>query len=214
MHELSQSESKDILSDDIVIALIAPDPPYTPFGADDPLSVSIYRPMKAEGKADRMIAFVDAAEEFIQTGGGTDPANEFNEMKIQRILALVGDIPEEIPDSERLRAIEHVLGLDWVLNNAEIWGVRNFIQDQLNKNSDLDKQLRAIIIELIDKKLAVLLGNPSTRELVSEMSTGKFSVDIAMDTSTAIRKAAPDMAPVCDGLVQLMFLADSYPGKE
>lgn len=214
MHELAQPESKDIISDDIAIALIAPDPPYLPFGANEPLSDYIYRPMRVESTADRMIAFVDTVEKFIQTLGGTDPANEFNEMKIQRMLALVGDIPEEIPDSERLRAIEHVLGLDWVLNNAEIWGVRNFIQDQLNKNSDLDKQLRAIIIELIDKKLAVLLGDPRTSELVSEMSTGKFSVDIAMDTSTAIRKAAPDMAPTCDGLVQLLFLAGSYPGRE
>lgn len=214
MHELAQPESKDIISDDIVIALIAPDPPYLPFGANEPLSDYIYRPMRAESTADRMITFVDTVEKFIQTGGSTDPSNEFNEMKIQRMLALVGDIPKEVPDSERLRAIEHVLGLDWVLNNAEIYGVRNFVQDQLNKNSDLDKRLRAIIMELIDKKLTLLLGDPRTSELVSEMSTGKFSVDMAMDTSTAIRKAAPDMAPTCDGLVQLLFLAGSYSVKD
>lgn len=214
MHELSQSESKEGLSDDVVIALIAPDPPYTPFGADDSLSISVYRPMKAEGKADKIIAFVDAAEEFIQTEDGTGPANEFNEMKIQRILALVGDTPEEIPESERLRAIKHVLDLNWVLNYAGILEVRNFIQYQLNKNPDLDQQLRAVITELIDKKLATLSSDSRTSELVSGISAGSFSIDTAMETAAAIRDAAPDMSDVFDGLIQLLFAADSLSTKD
>lgn len=213
MHEITQPESKDALNNDVAIALIAPDPPYLPFGANEPLSDYLYRPMKEESSTDRMIAFVDTVEEFIQTENGTGPANEFNEMKIQRMLALVGDMPQEIPESERLRAIKHVLDSDWVLNHAGIWDVRNFIHDQLNKNPDLDHQLRALIIELIDKKLAALLNDTRTSELVSGVSTGSFSIDMAMDTATAIREAAPDMSPLWDGLVQLMFVADSYPDK-
>ncbi|MBI3494718.1 hypothetical protein HY004_01915 [Candidatus Saccharibacteria bacterium] len=214
MHELTQPESKGALSDNVVMALIAPDPPYTPFGADDSLSISVYRPMKAEGSADKMIAFVDAVEEFIQTGGGTDPANEFNEMKIQRVLALVGDIPEEIPDSERLRAIKHVLDLDWVLNHAGILEVSSFIQNYLRKYPDQDESLKAAITDLIDKKLAVLLDDLRTRELVSGISEGSFSVDTAMEIATAIRETAPDVLPVYDGLVQLLLVAKSYTAKD
>ena len=101
-----------------------------------------------------------------------------------------------------------------MINNAGIMEISSFIQNHLRKYPDQDEPFRAVITDLIDKKLAVLLDDLRTHELVSGISTGSFSVDTAMDIATAIREAAPDLLSVYDGLVQLLLVAKSYPAKD
>src|SRR5579884_2231947 len=99
------------LADSKVYSLLCPDYAYRGFGQADSLSGYLYEPIKEQGSADRMLAFIDQAAKVIDT---SEPDGELNQDKIHRLVWLVADIPDEIDEDERLRAWGHLLEADWV----------------------------------------------------------------------------------------------------
>lgn len=170
--------------DRFVYELLCPNPSYRGYGSQDALSGYLYKPARERRSADTIIAFIDAAEGFIDK---EDTDNELNHLKMQRLFAIVADAPLEIGTEERLRAWEYLLDSDWVSMFANPGGIDRTIRAVALDNQAFAGAIYDRMKQVFTRKVMRFSTAVGFSEEIPCLSWRCFSLDEAMKGYGAVQ---------------------------
>jgi hypothetical protein len=190
-------------------AIITPEDQTVPFGDGDTLAhYHLYQPMRETGSVDRMIEVIDYTEPMIDK---TETENEYNQLKIARLAALVADMPDTLPLEERTRAWRHFISADWVHMYSDTYDVDRVITTVAREDTELGNEIRNVQNRVFEEKLTAF--TKKTGEIPRFMRESLFSTSRsasrddwlpqAMDGYDHVRKRYPDALPAYNTLVIL-----------
>ncbi len=137
--------------------VLEPDFAYRPDGIEDGLVHYFYR--KAQAEPEAFLAIIAAAKEFMfYDEDGVVALEEINELRIDRLLAMVADMPSE---SERLAVDptlkadvwEIILHAEWLHYAASPLSLKRAVERAANKDSGFVPYLRILIEKALNHEL-------------------------------------------------------------
>lgn len=209
------------LNQGLVKELLVPEISYRPFGKGEPLSRYLYDQMEETQSADVMIAFIDDTESYISPHD-----DETTQIVIERMTALVADMPDSVPEDELLRVWEHLFDSDWVHMHAN--------KDQIERAIRAAGVVRPSLIESylgvgerelpgytgqIGKRLLLVLSRKyealKAREdlpvgMPSLRSISHSSKD-TLDRYTELHQHCPEAVPLYNSIVVLKMMRINDP---
>lgn len=193
MSKETTPEEKIVLRDDFVRELISPDIACRPFGNEDSLSDYLYRPMNKSGPVETMIAFIDKAAQMMDQESLND---EYNHIKIHRMLALLVDIPETIQEEQRLEAWAYCLGQDWVHKLGHHHVLDKALAAMARKDEGFAEKVRQIMKDIFEQKrdeLSSIVGKEKIEILFRERIDFYEVLDLYSDMRNTSTKQAVDL---------------------
>lgn len=200
------------LNPNLVRILIDPEDPSWPRGHVDPLSTSLYRLASEGDAAGVMTALVDQAEEHLYKPAGY--GFELNEMRVERLFALVADMPASLPDEARLLAWQHLARSDWV----HVWGHHDSFRRAMSyaRPEDpefFDNMLLPGIKTVFEEKCAIIEENIGFSDDIPEVLATQDGHDYSkeIDGFLNIKEHYPEFE---DTYHTMLVLASSIRGFE
>jgi hypothetical protein len=130
-------------------AVLAPDFAYRPDGKEDGLVHYFYR--KAEAEPEAFLAIIAAAKDFmLHDEDGVVAMEEINELRIDRLLSMVADIPSEtewltVDPPIKADAWEIILHAEWLHYAASPLSLKRAVERAVSKDPRFVLQLRMLI---------------------------------------------------------------------
>lgn len=209
------------LNQGLVRELLFPETSYRPFGKGEPLSRYLYDQMEMTQSADFMIAFIDDTESYISPHD-----DETTQIVIERMAALIADMPDGVPEDERLRVWEHLFDSDWVHMHANKDQIERAIRSAgVVRPSFIESRLGIIEKELpgyigrIGERLQLVLNRKYEALRVREdlpsgmpdLPSISHSSKDTLDWYTELRQHCPDALPLYNSIVVLKMMRVNDP---
>lgn len=185
---------------DFVIELIAPRDAYRPFGGDDSLSEYLYRQVLEDQTADVMIAFVDDVETLIDT---EEPDSQLNQEKILRLIALVADIPREVPETERLKVWRHLFEADWVHMCSQMGDIERVMSGVERAQPEFAPLILGEARAVLTSKSEQFGRSVSFSDEIPKVLASGFDSHAALDAYARIHQEHPELIPVYNSMLSL-----------
>jgi hypothetical protein len=196
------------LTEGFVGALVNPDVAYRPFGRQEPLSDYLYRQFQATGRADTITGFIDAVEPFINKEDG-GVIEEYNEMKIRRMTALIADIPKEVPVATRMVAWEHLLSSDWVHQFGDPEIIIGAVSRMGRENPFMGRLVTASFDRLMQAKAANVQQAVAWSNRQPVPLQPDFDIHAALNEMAEVGKSHSEGLPAYHSLLSLGLIARS-----
>lgn len=147
-----------------VHSLVNPDDQTWPFGRGDALSDYLYRPTLKASTAEPLKVFIDTVKPMIDEMYIGD---EYNELIIHRLIALIADVPEELPEEHRLAAWAYLLEQDWVHKADDHSPIGRYVRILAETDPEFAGKVQQIIAGVLETKLTQLngIGNSAAETL-------------------------------------------------
>ncbi|RWZ78972.1 MAG: hypothetical protein EOT04_02570 [Candidatus Chaera renei] len=188
------------LKDRLVYRLLCPNPNYRDCGSQDSLSGYLYKPARERRSADAIIAFIDAAEGCIDK---EDIDNALNHLKMQRLFAIVADMPIEIGTEERLRAWGYLLDSDWVSMFANPGDIDRMIGAVAFNDQAFAGAIYNRMKQVFTRKVTRFSTAVGFSEEIPRLSWRHFSLDEAIQGYGAVQAKHREYLPQYNAMVTL-----------
>lgn len=176
------------------------------FGENDPISDIIYDSMIGTESAEPLIDLIDLSRDFINI----DFENVRNQLAIDRLLALVRDVPEKVSVVERQRLWEHLLAADWIHTYASPGSLEEAAFDMLDNNLDFVPPLQASVATVLSEKLAKFSETVGFSEHVtSPYPWNEDDSDAREKSFYHIRDTTPEALDLYSAVIELSSLSQN-----
>jgi hypothetical protein len=130
--------------------------------------------------------------------------SEFNQLKIDRLIALVRDMPSGVPLAERTQVWHKLLDSDWLHGAGEpSYSLEQAMHAVLTSDPELGEELKNIKKNVVLKKLAIVERAVYGDSRIPSFRDGTISFNEGMDIYNLIRQDYPDVLSAYHSLVIL-----------
>lgn len=139
----------------MLCSIIIPDYEYRPNGRGDELTSYFYE-KALNGEPEVLLAAVYASEDLLEKADGKPMMDEANELKIDRLLAMVADIPPEVDMTVKSDVWQIVLEADWLHWSESQYATEIAIRRLSERDPGFVSNLKHIVDLVVNNKKRTL----------------------------------------------------------
>jgi hypothetical protein len=169
--------------------LIAPFYQTQPLGEEERLTYYIYRPMYETLSTDLMMQLIDYTGSILET---EDINSEYNNLKIQRLIAIVADMPDAASVEKRGAVWQHLISSDWVHMYGNSRDLDRAVMNVTDREPELGDEIRKIQQSVLAEKRAAFAEAVHGDTQLSCLAEGNASLEEAMNAYHVVREHYPE----------------------